>query len=207
MKRNLGRLLWDKPVRHAAVAVSILLFCFLLGLLAGVLAAYRMSPGAKVYLLGTLRNYVLAAEAGNVSAPVPSAVLSAVAPPLLILLLGTVPAGTIGIPVVFAWQGFNAAYGVTAIARLPGVSRGFLAALALSGGKLLFVTLSLTMAGLDGLMRAMALRRMTGGMMLPQKQYLLSGAIALVPALLAAVWEILLTPRLAAWALPFFITI
>ncbi|HHX72848.1 MAG TPA: hypothetical protein GX701_07995 [Clostridiales bacterium] len=207
MHHKLGRLLWDKPVRHAAVAISILLFCFLLGLLSGVIAAYRMSPAAKIHLTGTLRNYVLAAEAGTLTSSPLSVILSSVAPPLLILLLGTVPAGTLGIPLVFAWQGFHAAYGVAAIARLPGVSKGLLAALSLSGGRLLFMTLSLTLAGLDGLMRSMAIRRMAGGTMLPQKQYLLSGAIALVPAILAVVWEIILTPRLAAWALPFFITI
>ena len=185
----------DKTGKAAKKAAALLLSCYIFGCLAGCLAAYKISPAALENIKREVASFAVAAGRGASAYDIFWTAAQCVSPVLLVALLGCGPYGTVGIPAVFAWQGACAAYSVTALYRLPDVGKGLLLAAALYGGRCLVQTLSVVAARSEGYARAVSLRKNAAGV-LPPGEYAARAALSAVPALLAVLWELAVTPRL-----------
>lgn len=120
---------WDGVTRLAILAV-----CFGLGALGGFL--FSALGGESGELLDYLQGYFQAAGQGGMEPSLPSTVWDLIRWPLAAFLLGLVPLGAVGVPLLMGGRGFLLAFAAATFARLfhlPGVA----AALAAFGMTLL----------------------------------------------------------------------
>lgn len=121
---------WDGVTRLAILAV-----CFGLGALGGFL--FSTLGGESGELLDYLQGYFQAAgQGGGLEPSLPSTVWDLIRWPLAAFLLGLVPLGAVGVPLLMGGRGFLLAFAAATFARLfhlPGVA----AALAAFGMTLL----------------------------------------------------------------------
>ena len=118
-KRIRAELSWDRLTRLAVLAV-----CFGLGALGGFL--FSALNGDSPELLDYLRQYFRSAgEGGGLEPSLVAVIWDLVRWPLAAFLLGLVPAGAVGIPVLMGARGFLLAFAATTFARLfhlPGLA-------------------------------------------------------------------------------------
>ena len=118
-KRNRAELSWDGLTRLAVLAV-----CFGLGALGGFL--FSALSGDSPELLDYLRLYFRSAgEDGGLDPSLAAVVWDLLRWPLAAFLLGLVPFGAIGIPLLMGARGFLLAFAATTFARLfhlPGLA-------------------------------------------------------------------------------------
>ena len=131
-KRIRAELSWDRLTRLAVLAV-----CFGLGALGGFL--FSALNGDSPELIAYLQQYFLSAGEGDGLEPSLAAVVwDLLRWPLAAFLLGLVPVGAVGVPVLMGVRGFLLAFAATTFARLfhlPGLA----AALAAFGVTVLVV--------------------------------------------------------------------
>ena len=118
-KRNRAELSWDGLTRLAVLAV-----CFGLGALGGFL--FSALSGDSPELLDYLRLYFRSAgEDGGLDPSLAAVVWDLLRWPLAAFLLGLVPIGAVGIPLLMGARGFLLAFAATTFARLfhlPGLA-------------------------------------------------------------------------------------
>lgn len=120
---------WDGATRLAALAV-----CFGLGALGGFL--FSAFGGGSDELTDYLRGYFQSAGQGGAEPSLASTVWDLGRWPLAAFLLGLVPAGAVGVPLLMGARGFLLAFAATTFARLFHLA-GVAAALAAFGMTLL----------------------------------------------------------------------
>ena len=148
-KRIRADLSWDGLTRLAVLAI-----CFGLGALAGFL--FSALNGDSPELLDYLRLYFRSAGDGNGLEPSLFAVIwDLLRWPLAAFLLGMVPVGAIGVPVLMGARGFLLAFAATTFARLfhlPGLA----AALAAFGVTLLLAVPALFVVAEDAFRQSLS---------------------------------------------------
>lgn len=140
---------WDGVTRLAILAV-----CFGLGALGGFLLSAR--GGESDELLGYLQGYFQAAgQDGGLEPSLPSTVWDLTRWPLAAFLLGLVPLGAVGVPLLMGGRGFLLAFAAATFARLfhlPGVA----AALAAFGMTLLIAVPVLFVVAADAFRQSLS---------------------------------------------------
>ena len=140
---------WDGVTRLAILAV-----CFGLGALGGVL--FSALGGESGELLDYLRGYFQAAgQDGGLEPSLPSTVWDLIRWPLAAFLLGLVPLGAVGVPLLMGGRGFLLAFAAATFARLfhlPGVA----AALAAFGMTLLIAVPVLFVVAADAFRQSLS---------------------------------------------------
>lgn len=123
-KRVRADLSWDGLTRLAVLAV-----CFGLGALGGFL--FSALSGDSPELLDYLRLYFRSAGEGNALEPSLAAVVwDLLRWPLAAFLLGMIPIGVVGVPILMGARGFLLSFAATTFARLfylPGLAAGMAA--------------------------------------------------------------------------------
>ena len=110
---------WDGLTRLAVLSV-----CFGLGALGGFL--FSALSGDSPELLDYLRQYFQSAsEGGGLELSLGAVIWDLVRWPLMVFLLGLIPAGAVGVPLLMGARGFLLAFAATTFARLfhlPGLA-------------------------------------------------------------------------------------